>query len=182
MQKGTNLDRPRQGAEVSLAERGSESLARDDQAFGVRLTDRKQGLLRRLWPNEADKKIQEYEATMVTQAADAKVEGYRMYLEFQRQAIKEALDGVLHQGKVRSRKDQAEFFEFHSQDLQRKINDSTGEYFRDMDHRLAELERSNMRPDLKARMERMLTQRIDEFEATITLLMGKFASIPEEGV
>jgi hypothetical protein len=181
-ERSTSLDRPRQGTGVTIATAGSESLARDDQEFGVRITERKRGLLRRLWPTEADTKIEEFETKMVTQAADTKVENYRMYCEFQRQVIKEALDAFLHQGKVKSRKDQTEFFEFHARELQQRINDSTGSYFRDMEHRLAELDTSNMRPELKARMERMLNQRIDEFEATITLLMGRFSSIPQEGV
>jgi hypothetical protein len=182
MKRSNSLTKPRQETGEVVTVRSSEELVRHDQEFTERLNDRRRGLIRTFFPTKADKKIAEYEGKMVEQAAESKVEGYRMFLEFQRQAIKEALDGFLHEGKTRSRKNQTEFFEFHSRDLQQKVNDSTVGYFTDMEQRLVDLDKSTMRTTLRHRMERMLEQRMDEFETTITLLMARFASIPEEGV
>ena len=179
---GSNVDRPRQPRGEIVANRGTESLVNMDDEFVARLQERQVGIIRRLMPNQADKKVAEYEARMVGLASEAKVENYRMFLELQRQAIKEALDDFLLQGKVKSRKGQTEFFEYHSRDLQKRVNDSTQEYFEDMTVRLAALAAANHPPTIRQRQERMLEQRMDEFENTITLLMSRFASIPEEGV
>jgi hypothetical protein len=182
MNNRNNVDRTNRSPNAVVGSQGSEALVRADGEFTNRLSDRRRGLLQRLWPDASEKTVAEYEARMLEQAAEAKIEGFRMYVEFQRQAVKEALDGYLQTGKVRLRKEQAEFFEYHARDLQQRVNGSTSEYFLEMERRLADLEESNIRPSLRARMERMLDQRVDEFENTITLLMARFASIPQEGV
>ena len=182
MGKNTSLDRPREGRGEVVATKSTDTLVTTDDGFAQRLERRERSLIRRWFPDSAEKKVAEYETRMLGLASDAKVEGYRMYLEFQRQAIKEALDGFLQQGKVKSRKDQTEFFEYHARDLQQKVNNSTAEYFADMERRLTAIDTSNHRVSLRQREERMLETRMDEFENNITFLMGRFASIPEEGV
>ena len=92
------------------------------------------------------------------------------------------LTDFLEQGKVRSRHQRTEFFEYHRRDLQQKVNDSVTTHFQDMDRRLKELAASNLSPAIKLRQQRMFEQRMDEYDGTVTLLMQRFASIPSEGV
>jgi hypothetical protein len=182
MSNNNRLDHARQPRGEAVAVRGTESLVVADEEFTNRLQQRALTLRQRLMPTKIERKTAEIELRMVGLAGDAKVEGYRMYLECQRQAVKETLEAFLAEGKIKSRREQTEFFNYNARELQQSINDSTATYFNDMDRRLTELENSGHHASIRKRHERMLEDRLDEFERNITLLMTRFASIPEEGV
>lgn len=182
MSKNSSLERANRGRGEVVASKGTEVVAAADDEFAQRLADRKRNLFRTFFPSKAQKKIEEYETRMVGLAAEGRLENYRMYVELQRQVIKEALDDFLLQGKVRARDSQTEFFAIHQRDLQLRVNDITQQYFADMDDRFERLENSGHRVAIRQREERMLELRMDEFETTTNRLMTRFASIPEEGV
>lgn len=161
-----------------------ESINQDlqkQEAFGQEILDRKVTLFRKIFPTATDKKVEEYKVKLVSTLSNGKLENVRMVKEFERQVLKEALDSVLTQGKVETRKRKAEFFALHTRDLQSKIITLTDEYWDEIIIKKAELEKVKD-PEIRDRKHKQLSKRMDEFEHIIDTLMDEFKNIINEGV
>jgi len=161
-----------------------ESINQDlqkQEAFGQEILDRKLTLFRKIFPSATDKKVEEYKVKLITTLSDGKLENVRMVKEFERQVLKEALDSILTQGKVETRKRKAEFFALHTRDLQTKIMNLTDEYWDEILIKKAELEKIKDH-EIQARKKKQLVKRMDEFEHIIDTLMDEFKNIINEGV
>ena len=152
-----------------------------EEDFSNRLLEAHRGILQRLWPSEADKEIEKLRSSLVEIQATSRVELFRQYKEFQCQSLRDVLDALLVKGKGELRGDTTREFAVHQAELATEIADLQEDFFEDFEQRLEKAEQTKSKRIREAK-ERMLNDRIDEFERVVGILMRRFSDIIEEGV
>lgn len=176
-----NLQRFEKGAsEIIKQETINKGIQQQDE-FAEQIMNKQISFYRKIFPTTTDRKIEEYKTKLVQLTSDSKIENQRMVKEFERQVLKEALENILKQGKVNTRKNMAEFFAHHTKDLQEKINNLTDTYWDEIGATRKKIEQEKD-TEVKVRKQRMLLKRMDEFEDSIDALMANFRNILNEGV
>jgi len=153
----------------------------ENKVFSKMLISRHRGIISRIFPSKAEQEADRFQSELMNSIGRSRIENFRMYKEFQRQAIKETFDAMLIEGKVKLRKDNTLFFAGHLKDLQSKVTMMSNEFMQECEQQVLKIESSRTKM-IRERQERMLEKRMDEFEESIELLMSSFQNILKEGV
>ena len=118
---------------------------------------------------------------MIETQATSRLELFRQHKEFQRQALKDALDNLLSNGKAQLRGDTTEFFVTRYRELESTVNQIATDFLNDCEQRFKEVE-ATKNELIKKKKEEMIENRIEEFTQAVQLLMARFSDITKEGV
>jgi len=149
--------------------------------FAMESTNRKIGFIERLLPSKETRIVIDLKAKLIKQQGEASIERSRMNNEFFRQALKSTYDFILRKGLEANKREMAETGIINKAALDSKITKLTEDYFNEME-KLEEAIFNTKSENIKQRKQKMLIARMDEFEATVTILMEQYKKINEEGV
>ncbi len=160
------------------AEQRSAMIERQaDQVMG------RNGLSRmRLWLSPEDKqRIRSAVARELEMGFEYRREAIAMALEMRLQSFREACNQVLVDGKTRLRRQRLEYFTRTYAEVERHINQLTGEFLDELDERFGRIARFRS-PVLRDREQQRLERRMDDFLQTFDRLMANFANILDEQI
>ena len=139
------------------------------------------GILSKLIPSEADRKIEKFKSDLIETQAASRLELFRQHKEFQRQALKDALDSLLSNGKIRLRGETAKFFTTQYRELDRSVKQIVDDFLEDCEKRFEDAE-ATKHALIRKKKEEMIEKRIEEFTQAVDILMARFSAIIKEGV
>ena len=160
---------------VSVAQLNAED------SFSNTMLEAHRGILSKLMPSEADRKIEKFKASLIEMQAESRLELFRQHKEFQRQSLRDALDALLVEGKIGLRGKTAEFYTTQYRELERSVMQILNEFLNDCEKRFEEAEATKHEVIRKTK-EQMITNRIQEFTEAVNLLLTRFSDIIKEGV
>ena len=166
-------------AEHQVGTSFSQLLAED--SFSNAMLEAHRGILSKLMPSEADRKIEKFKATLIESQAESRLELFRQHKEFQRQSLRDALDALLAEGKMGLRGKTTAVFTTQYRELEKSVTQILQEFFDDCEQRFEEAEATKHELIRKTK-EQMIAKRIEEFTETVNLLMARFSDIVKEGV
>ena len=172
-------DRQAAKAEHQVGASISQLLAED--SFSNAMLESHRGILSKLIPSEADRKIAEFKSTLVERQAESRLELFRQHKEFQRQSLRDALDALLVKGKIEVRGKTAEFYTTQYRELESAVTQILNEFLDDCEKRFKEAEATKHKL-IRQTKEQMITNRIQEFTEAVDLLLTRFSDIIKEGV
>jgi hypothetical protein len=149
--------------------------------FAKEIMERKISFIQRLLPTSEQKIAIQLKGQLIEQQGSATLERCRMNNEFFRQALKATYDMILKKGLEANQRELAETGIINKAALDSKISKLTEDYFNEME-KLEESILETKSDNIQQRKHRMLTQRMDEFEGTVTILMEQYKSINEKEV
>jgi len=153
----------------------------DKKDVAQQILHRKIGFLDRLLPSNESKEAMKYKAQALKQEAESDLEVRRMHNEFFRQGLAETFNKILIDGKKEIREGLTRQGVKQKAFLDQAVNEISMQYFDKME----ELEESIMQTkseNIRNRKLKMLDDRLNEFEATVKILMQKYQDINNEGV
>lgn len=161
-----------------------ETISRDVQkqeAFGQEIIESRITFFRKIFPDQETKLVQAHRTKLVNALSNAKIENVRMVKEFERQVLKEALDWVLTQGKIKTRKEKGLYVAAHTEDYMEKMYEHVDRFWDKFIAKKNEIEKIN---DVDAKEGKMnqLKRTSEDFQDIIKALMDEFKSILKEGV
>ena len=139
------------------------------------------GILSKLMPSEADRRVEKFKSDLMEKQAESRLELFRQHKEFQRQALKDALEALLAQGKMGLRGKTTEAFTTQYRELERSVRQIHNEFLKDCEERFKDAE-ATQHELIKKTKEQMIRNRIEEFSNAVNLLMARFSEIVKEGV
>ena len=166
-------------AEHQVGTSFSQLLAED--SFSNAMLESHRGILSKLIPSEADRKIEKFKSTLIERQAESRLELFRQHKEFQRQSLRDALDALLVEGKIGLRGKTAEFYTTQYRELESSVMQILNEFLNDCEERFEEAEATKHEMIRKTK-EQMITKRIQEFTEAVNLLLARFSDIIKEGV
>ena len=152
-----------------------------EDSFSNTMLESHRGILSKLMPSEADRKIEKFKATLIETQAESRLELFRQHKEFQRQSLRDALDALLVNGKIGLRGETTEYFTTQYRELERSVMQIFNEFLSDCEKRFEEAEATKHEMIRKTK-EQMITKRIEEFTEAVNLLLARFSDIIKEGV
>ena len=152
-----------------------------EDSFSNTMLEAHRGILSKLMPSEADRRIEKFKSDLIETQATSRLELFRQHKEFQRQALKDALDNLLSNGKTRLRGETTEYFTTQYHELNRSVTQIVDEFLRDCEKRLEDAE-ATKHTLIKKKKEEMIEKRIEEFTQAVNILMARFSAITKEGV
>lgn len=167
-------------SEISKTEQATKEIAEQDE-FTSHLLNQQIGVYQRWFPNDAEKRIIEFQSNLIKQKADSKLENHRMFYEFQRQTIKETFDAVLIQGKGTVRKNTSNVFALQLSELEGNLLRLSDEHDKTMDAAFDKLETIKAKP-VRDKKEQFLLNLTDKFLVDFEKLLDRYRSILDETV
>ena len=152
-----------------------------EDSFSNTMLEAHRGILSKLIPSEADRKIEKFKSDLIETQAMSRLELFRQHKEFQRQALKDALDNLLSNGKTRLRGETTEFFTTQYRELERSVTQIVDEFLKDCEKRFEDAE-ATKHALIRKKKEEMIENRIEEFTQAVNILMARFSDIIKEGV
>ena len=152
-----------------------------EDSFSNAMLESHRGILSKLIPSEADRKIEKFKSTLIERQAESRLELFRQHKEFQRQSLRDALDALLVKGKIELRGKTAEFYTTQYRELESAVMEILNEFLNDCEKRFEEAEATKHEMIRKTK-EQMITNRIQEFTEAVNLLLARFSDIVKEGV
>ena len=152
-----------------------------EDSFSNTMLEAHRGILSKLMPSEADRKIEKFKSDLIEKQAESRLERFRQHKEFQRQALRDALDALLINGKIGLRGETAEYFTTQYRELESTLTQIVTDFLNDCEKRLEEAEATKHELIRKTK-EQMINNRIQEFTEAVNLLLSRFSDIVKEGV
>ena len=159
----------------------SMSQLQAEDSFSNTMLEAHRGILSKLMPSEADRKVEKFKATLIEKQAESRLELFRQHKEFQRQALRDALDALLVNGKIGLRGETAEYFTTQYRELESTLTQIVTDFLNDCEKRFEEAE-STKHELIRKTKEQMINNRIQEFTEAVNLLLTRFSDIVKEGV
>ena len=151
------------------------------EAFSEEIIESRISFFNKIFPSAETKVITEYRKSLITVVSNSKVENVRMVKEAERQVLKEALELVLKQGKVKTRGDFGRFFETEMEDYLQTMSDISTKFWDKFVVKKAEIEKIPYETARKGRLQE-LKEDTEIFQRTMTKLKLEFENILNEGV
>ena len=152
-----------------------------EDSFSNTMLEAHRGILSKLMPSEADRKIEKFKSDLIETQAESRLELFRQHKEFQRQSLRDTLDALLAKGKIGLRGETAEFFATQYRELETSVTQIVNDFLDDCEKRLEDAE-SSKNELIKKRRIQMIENRIEEFTRAVDILMARFSDIIKEGV
>lgn len=152
-----------------------------EDSFSNAMLEAHRGILSKLMPSEADRKIEKFKSDLIETQATSRLELFRQHKEFQRQALKDALDNLLSNGKTQLRGETTEFFTTQYRELERSVTQIVNDFLKDCEKRFEDAE-ATKHALIRKKKEEMIENRIEEFTQAVNILMARFSDIIKEGV
>ena len=135
----------------------------------------------RIFPSKTDFEKGKYQAEIFKLKAEAEYDLIKMHREAMRQSFKEALDTMLMNGKVKTRKDRIEFFTHHAKELEKTMINALDEFIQVTNARYERLK--TLKHELQIELEgEAIKLSINHFYKSIATMQEDFHRIVEEGV
>ena len=152
-----------------------------EDSFSNAMIEAHRGILSKLMPSEADRKIEKFKSDLIETQAESRLELFRQHKEFQRQSLRDALDALLVNGKIGLRGETTKYFTTQYQELEGSVMQIYNEFLNDCEKRFEEAE-ATKHETIRKTKEQMITKRIEEFTEAVNLLLARFSDIIKEGV
>lgn len=149
--------------------------------YAVDALERQRGILSRIMPSKADQKIDDFKSRLVEEQVTSRLEFFRMYQEFQRQALKEALDEMLRSAKTAGRGKTSTFFIDEQVRVEGAVNRIISNF---EDTIMQDMNEAEELPNesVKAARRQRLQNSLDRINQSGAELLERFAAIINEGV
>ncbi|MDQ2694748.1 MAG: hypothetical protein M3Z21_05095 [Pseudomonadota bacterium] len=171
--QGTILDRSPQELEPHVV--------RNAELVEAALSRGHLGLLRKLFPDEAERVVRAHELAELRTGFDYRRRALHMAVETRLQAVEEMCNHVLVTGKSEIRRQRQEFFAEQSLKLQSAMNAHAEQFNKELERRLGHL--AGLRSEyLREKEEERLLKAVDRFHDMLEELAQEFVSIIHEGV
>ena len=158
----------------------SEALVAHEK-YALDALERQRGILSRIMPSKADQKIDEFKSRLVEEQITSRLEFFRMYQEFQRQALKEALDEMLRSAKTAGRGKTSTFFVAEQARVEGTVNSIITNFEDTIEQAMSEAEELSNEVIKAARLQRLQSS-LDRINQSGADLLAQFAAIINEGV
>ncbi|NOQ25507.1 MAG: hypothetical protein GQ564_09130 [Bacteroidales bacterium] len=145
------------------------------------ILSKKVGMLQRIFPSVEQKLAVAHSKEILEQESKSDVEVRRMHNEFFKQALQITFDKVLTEGAESVQMDLTTKFTENKFNLDKKVVQMTVEYFDEIE-KLEEKAFETKSENIKTRRLRMLNERMDEFERTVSSLMKKYEDTHNKSV
>lgn len=145
------------------------------------ILSRKLSMVQRIFPSVEQKIAIAHSKEILEQESKSDVELRRMHNEFFKQALQITFDKVLREGAEAVQEKLTSQFTINKFNLDKKIVQMTDEYFDAMEA-LEEKAFATKSANTKERRLRMLNERMDEFERTVSNLMQQYEETHHKSV
>ena len=151
------------------------------ERYAQEALEQQRGILSRIMPSKADQKIDDFKSRLVEEKITSRLEFFRMYHEFQRQALKEALDEMLRSAKTAGRGKTSTFFVDEQARVEGAVNRIISSFEDTIMQDMSEAEELSNESVKAARMRRLQSS-LDRINQSGAELLERFAAIINEGV
>ena len=138
-------------------------------------------VMRTYFPSKTERAILEHRKKLIAQGSKSKLELIKMYQEFQRQSIKEAMDTMLMEGKSTLRQKNSSMFSKRFNELKKDISALVEEHEKDMREAFTALEKETI-AYLRKSKENYLMHVNEVFMNSMKRLLSEYDKIAKEGV
>lgn len=156
-------------------------VARNAELVDATIAGAHAGLLRRLFPGEAEHAVRAHELAQLKTGFEYRHRALQMAMETKLQAVEEMCNHVLVTGKSEIRRQRQEFFAEQTLKLQAAMDECAGQFSQQLEKRFQNLTRYQ-NDYLRQKEEERLLRSVDQFYGMLDELSKEFMDIIHEGV